>query len=99
VLNQITPKGVRVHHSTHENNSVLSEMIQLINENGESGMLEELQGLFNAFMKIERNHSLNADPYERNEDCLGYGKSYKVKTVNTRLGPMRVDILSSDGAR
>ena len=67
-------------------------MMQLINENGENGMLEAMQVLFNASMKIERNHSLNADLYERKEDRLGYGNSYKVKTVNTRLVPMRVDV-------
>ena len=81
-----------MHHSTHENNSVLSEMIQLINENGESGMLEAMKVLFNEAMKIERNHSLNANPYERNGSRLGYANGYKPKTVNTRLGSMRVDI-------
>ena len=81
-----------MHHSTHENNTVLSEMMQLIIENGESGMLEAMKVLFNEAMKIERNHSLNANPYERNENRLGYANGYKPKTVNTRLGSMRVDI-------
>ena len=52
VLTQTTPKGVRMHHSTHDDNSVLSEMIQLINENGESGMLEAMKVLFNEAMKL-----------------------------------------------
>ena len=42
--------------------------------------------------QIERSHTLDADPYERNELRLGYANGYKPKTVNTRLGPMKVQI-------
>ncbi|EDM25277.1 transposase [Lentisphaera araneosa HTCC2155] len=81
-----------MHHSTQENSSVLLEMIQQVTENGESGMLEAMRVLLNEAMKVERSNSLEADPYERNESRLGYANGYKNKTVNTRLGAMKLNI-------
>ncbi|EDM25707.1 transposase [Lentisphaera araneosa HTCC2155] len=81
-----------MHHSTQENSSVLLEMIQQVTENGESGILEAMRVLLNEAMKVERSNSLEADPYERNESRLGYANGYKNKTVNTRLGAMKLNI-------
>jgi putative transposase len=92
VLHQNNPQGIIMHHSTQENSSVLLEMIHQVTENGESGMLEAMRVLLNEAMKVERSNSLDADPYERNESRLGYANGYKNKTVNTRLGTMKLNI-------
>ena len=79
-------------HSTQENTTFLDEIVQAIQEDGTEGMLQAMKILFNETMKIERNHSLAAGPYERNENRLGYANGFKPKTVNTRLGAMEVNI-------
>ncbi len=43
-------------------------------------------------MKIERNQFLQADPCERNEERKGHANGYKPKTLNTRLGPVTVEL-------
>ncbi len=43
-------------------------------------------------MRIERNHFLKAKPYERNSERIGCANGYKPKTLNTRLGPVTVQV-------
>jgi transposase-like protein len=43
-------------------------------------------------MKIERSQALSAQPYERTHDRKGYANGFKPKTVETRLGSLRLDV-------
>jgi transposase-like protein len=48
-------------------------------------------------MKIERSQAIGADPYERNERRQGYANGFKPKTVETRLGPLTVQVPQTRG--
>jgi putative transposase len=48
--------------------------------------------LFNEAMKLERNEALQALPYERSEDRVGYANGYKERTIQTRMGAVEVSI-------
>ncbi|MFQ6678184.1 MAG: transposase [Fidelibacterota bacterium] len=41
---------------------------------------------------MERAEFLNAAPYWRSEERLGYANGYKPKTIYTRMGPLTVEI-------
>jgi len=88
----VAPQRIIMHLSTQENNCVLLEIIQQVTENDESGMLEAMRVSLNEAMNVEKSKSLDAEPYERNEKRLDYANGYKNKTVNTRLGTMKLNI-------
>ena len=72
---------------TRENESnVLTEVLELIAEQGLDGMAEAHRILFNEAMKAERSAALGAGPYERAQGRRGYANGFKPKTLATRLG-------------
>jgi len=73
-------------------NTQFFDILETLIESGPAEFREVLRLIFNTAMKIERNQFLQADPYERNESRRGYANGYKPKTLNTRLGPMTVEI-------
>ena len=78
---------------THEDQSTrLSELFQLLSEHGFEGMAEAIEVLMNEAMKLERAEVLGATPYQRTETRRGYANGFKPKTVNSRLGRLRLNI-------
>ena len=78
---------------THQNNdNKLDAVMELLIENGFEGFAEVLRILLNEAMKIERDHALGAQPYERTDNRRGYANGYKPKTVDTRMGKLCVDV-------
>jgi len=63
-----------------------AEVMELIIEHGFGGMEAAFSILFNEAMKIERSRVLQADPYQRTDQRLGYANGYKPKHVKSRLG-------------
>ncbi len=78
-------------------NSLLGELIEVINEQGSSGMAEAFRVLLNEAMKRERSEVLGAQPYERTEERRGYANGYKPKTLHTRMGSVTVSIPQARG--
>jgi len=77
----------------HQNNSeLLNTVLQLITEQGTDGLAEGIRLLVNEAMLQERAHVLQAQPYERTDSRTGYSNGFKDKTVNSRLGPIRLDV-------
>lgn len=74
-----------------EDSKVLNA-VELISEQGFSGLGEALQILINEAMKLERNRYLNAKPYERTEQRQDYANGYKPKRLKTRLGELNLSI-------
>lgn len=60
--------------------------------NGFSAIPKTITALLNEAMKIERSYALNAEPYERTEDRRGYANGFKPKTLNSRLGKLKLNI-------
>lgn len=76
----------------HQNNTLLNEVVNHISTNGSDGLLECFRLLFNHAMKAERSEVLEAAPYERTASRKGYANGFKKKTLQTRLGELKVDV-------
>ncbi len=57
--------------------------MELLIKNGFGGIAESVGLLMNTAMKLERSRHLNAGPYERKADRIGYANGYKAKTRST----------------
>lgn len=77
-------------HQADDN--VIETVVQLLCENGLSHMADAMRVMLNEAMRIERSQALEADPYQRTERRRGYANGFKPKTVNTRLGELRLQI-------
>lgn len=55
-------------------------------EKGLEAVPELLHVLLNNAMQVERTKYLQAEQYERTEECIGHANGYKPKTVRTRIG-------------
>ncbi len=55
------------------------EIFETLISHGKEELGEIMRLLLNLAMKIERNHFLKADPYERNSERMGYANGYKPK--------------------
>ena len=75
-----------------KNNTLLSQVLEVLSEEGFSGMAQVFSVLFNEAMKRERIEALKALPYERTEERQGYANGYKPKTIETRVGAVTVEI-------
>jgi len=53
---------------------------------------EMIRILINLAMQIERQTYLEAGPYERTPERKDQANGYKPKTVNTRMGPITVQV-------
>jgi len=74
------------------NGNLLASLVQMVNENGLEAVTETFRILVNEAMKIERDQTLGASPYERTDSRRGYANGYKPKTVDTRMGKLMVSI-------
>lgn len=70
----------------------LDEAMEQLSAKGFDGMGPALQILFNHAMLIERERYLNAQPYERSENRVGYANGYKAKAVKTRVGVLDFNV-------
>jgi transposase-like protein len=80
-------------NATHRNQTdVIETVLQLLLENNENALAEGFRLMVNQAMKAERSYALNAAPYQRSEERLGYANGFKPKTVATRLGPITFEV-------
>lgn len=77
--------------------NVIEDVVQLLQEEGFAGMGEAFRLLLNEAMRIERSQALGAGPYERSPQRAGHANGYKPKTVNTRLGPLALEVPQTRG--
>jgi len=78
---------------THQNGfTAQTEAMEQVIEHGVEGLGTAVTILLNEAMKIERSRALQASPWERSEDRLGYVNGYKDKSLDTRLGKLALSI-------
>lgn len=75
----------------------INDVLEFISNHGLEDLNKSLQNLFNELMKIEREQVLQAERYERSELRKGYCNGYKNKTLQTRLGPVDLDVPQTRG--
>ena len=72
--------------------TTFSQALELLTETGFEGMANAIQLLMNEAMKIERSQFLEAGPYERSPDRIGYANGFKNKQVKTRVGDIDLKV-------
>lgn len=74
-----------------QNNSI-DHVLELLTEQGTDGLAQALGILLNAAMLFEREHFLNAAPYERTSERRDYANGFKPKRLRTRVGELDLSI-------
>lgn len=75
-----------------ENNSALSEITEIIFNEGMNGLDTAISILINEAMQIDRSKHLKAEPYERSAERQGYANGFKNKKFKTRVGALDLKI-------
>lgn len=76
----------------HPESDLLSNVLQLLTEQGHTGFAEGIRLLVNEAMRVERHQVLQAQPYERTDARQGYANGYKPKTLASRVGPITFSV-------
>lgn len=83
--------------SDHEQNNLLMTVIEALSSSDGDKMKPLLEAVLNAVMKSERDQALQATPYERSKERLGYANGFKSKTLNSRMGKLELSIPQTRG--
>ena len=78
------------HHG--DERTTMSEVLDLLAENGLEAMASAMATMLNEAMKIERSTALRAEPGERSAERLGYANGFKPKRLSTRAGLLDLQI-------
>jgi putative transposase len=73
-------------------NNALSEISEILCNEGMGGLNSAITILINEAMQIERTKHLKAMPYERNVERQGYANGFKDKNLKTRIGLLPLKI-------
>lgn len=76
----------------HAQNKTIHDAVELLKENGFEGLGEAVTVLLNSAMVSERSEYLQAAPYERSAERIGYANGFKSKTVRSRLGALSLNV-------
>ena len=74
------------------NDNVLSEISEILFNEGMGGLNSAITILINQAMQIERTKHLKANPYERSAERQGYANGFKDKDLKTRIGLLPLKI-------
>jgi putative transposase len=61
----------------------IDEVLELLNQSGSDSLREDFRILMNAAMLLERQHFLNAEPYEHTPERRDYANGFKAKRLQT----------------
>ena len=75
-----------------QEDTIISTILEIINENGLHGIGEAVSILINEAMKIERSSVLNAKPWERTEYRTGYANGFKNKSIASKPGRLHLNV-------
>lgn len=78
-------------------NNLLATVIEALSSCNEDKMKPLLEAVLNAVMKSEREEALQAAPYERSKERLGYANGFKSKHLNSRMGKLDLEIPQTRG--
>ena len=76
---------------------IIEELIEELGQSGLHHLSDLMTRLFNELMKAEREHALQAAPYERTDARRGHANGFKDKTVQTRFGKMALQVPKARG--
>lgn len=73
-------------------NRTIGDAVELLKENGFAGLAEAVTVLMNSAMVSERSEYLQAAPYERSVERVGYANGFKDKSMKSRLGALSLKV-------
>jgi putative transposase len=76
---------------------IINALVEELAQQGLDGLSELISRLFNELMKAEREHTVQAAPYERTEARKGYANGFKDKTIQTRFGKLELKVPKARG--
>lgn len=77
---------------------LINELMDQLSQNGINNEFSNLiSKLLNELMKAEREHALEAGPYERTEARKGYANGFKDKKIQSRFGPLDLQVPQTRG--
>ena len=71
-----------------KNDNLLSEITEIIFNEGTDGLNKAAALLINEAMRIDRSRHLHVEPYERSQERQDYANGFKNKTLKTRIGEL-----------
>jgi len=80
-----------------EQSTPVSDVMELLAEQGLDGMPNAIRILLNEAMKIERAQALGAAPYQRSQSRTGQANGFKPKTLATRIGKITFAVPQTRG--
>lgn len=78
--------------SNKSNRALIAEILENLMANGINGLGESLEALFNELMISEREHYINAEPYERSSTRKDYSNGFKNKKLLTKNGELNLKV-------
>lgn len=78
------------HQQTDSN--AISQVFELLTEQGFDGMARAMELLLDEAMKLERSEFLGARPHQRTSSRRGYANGFKDKSVDSRVGRLEVRV-------
>jgi putative transposase len=69
-----------------------ADLLQQVSEKGLDILPDLIRTILNAAMQAERQHYLNAAPYQRTPEREAHANGFKPKTVQTRVGKITFDV-------
>jgi len=82
--------------SKHHDNLML-QIFETLNSQDADAVRSSVELLYNGIMKLERQRAIGAGMHERSEHRCGYANGYKAKTLNTRMGPLQLEVPQTRG--
>lgn len=83
--------------SDQNNDNLLMTVIEALSSVEGNKLRVLLETVLNAVMKVERDQALQASPYERSAERLGYANGFKDKNLNSRLGQLKLSVPQNRG--
>lgn len=91
---------VLINHELHEaemtnhtpDPTTIAMALELLTEHGLEGVAPAVQILINEAMQIERSAFLQAGPYERADERVGYSNGFRAKRMKTRIGELELQV-------
>ena len=82
---------------TPEQQNIVGEAMNLLIQDGSSGMADFFRRLYEVAMQLERQQFMNAAPYQRTSERNGYANGYKPKKIDTPAGTIAVRVPKTPG--
>ena len=74
-----------------DSNSI-QDIVEQLSEEGFDGLDQVMRTLINCAMEVERMKYLQAQPYERTDQRIGYANGFKPKQLKTRMGKLDLSV-------